>query len=144
MLLYSNMHHSCGAARGEPRCTGHAQDIDSSVSLLNQPGMPKSASRRFQCSGMVFWQINAHDRELKKTCADRQGRLKCRRNPRHWSEPETFDPDRFQSNVTSARHPFAFQAFSSGPRNCIGKVRTDIWAGRATCSAHVSRCILLA
>lgn len=31
------------------------------------------------------------------------------RNPRHWPEPESFDPRRFEAAAVSARHPFAFQ-----------------------------------
>jgi len=43
------------------------------------------------------------------------------RNQKHWPKPETFDPSRFEAAVVSERHPYAFQAFSAGPRNCIGK-----------------------
>jgi cytochrome P450 len=31
------------------------------------------------------------------------------RNPRHWPDPERFDPRRFEAAAVSARHPFAFQ-----------------------------------
>ena len=44
------------------------------------------------------------------------------RNPRHWEEPvEQFTPDRFLPDAVASRHPFAYQAFSGGPRDCIGK-----------------------
>ena len=43
-------------------------------------------------------------------------------NPRHWKNPEEFNPDRFlDEEEESSRHPLAFYSFSSGNRTCPGK-----------------------
>lgn len=42
------------------------------------------------------------------------------RDPEQFPDPEKFDPERFQPDRKNERHPFAYVAFSAGPRNCIG------------------------
>jgi enediyne biosynthesis protein E7 len=43
------------------------------------------------------------------------------RDPRHWSEPDEFRPERFGGGADSAAHRFAFIPFSAGPRHCVGE-----------------------
>lgn len=42
------------------------------------------------------------------------------RNELIFSNPLEYQPERFQKEESSGRHPFAFVPFSAGPRNCIG------------------------
>jgi cytochrome P450 len=42
------------------------------------------------------------------------------RHPRHWSNPEGFDPDRFLPESSASRPKYAYLPFGGGPRTCIG------------------------
>jgi len=43
------------------------------------------------------------------------------RHPAHWSEPERFDPERFNEAADAERDRFAYIPFGVGPRHCIGE-----------------------
>ncbi len=43
------------------------------------------------------------------------------RHPDFWSDPETFNPERFAGADAEERHKFAYIPFSVGPRHCIGE-----------------------
>ncbi len=44
------------------------------------------------------------------------------RSPKHWDNPEGFDPTRFEPRAKEARHKYAYMPFGGGPRTCIGNV----------------------
>lgn len=42
-------------------------------------------------------------------------------DPRFYSDPEKFDPDRWAGNSGASRPRLAYAPFSAGPRQCIGE-----------------------
>ena len=48
--------------------------------------------------------------------------LVVHRDPRHWTRPNTFDPERFSNDrAEHKRHPHAFAPFGGGRHLCVGK-----------------------
>jgi cytochrome P450 len=51
------------------------------------------------------------------------------RDPKYWSDPADFRPERFQlGNTTEKQPPFTYLPFGGGPRNCIGAAFAQIEA----------------
>ncbi|KAF5879975.1 cytochrome P450 3A30-like, partial [Clarias magur] len=42
------------------------------------------------------------------------------RNPEYWTDPDTFNPERFTQENKQSIEPCAYMPFGLGPRNCIG------------------------
>ena len=48
-------------------------------------------------------------------------------DPKYYPQPDKFNPDRFDDENKSSRHPNTYLPFGEGPRNCIGIKNTHIF-----------------
>jgi len=48
------------------------------------------------------------------------------RHPRDWSQPERFDPERFNSDTAAPPAPFSYLPFGGGPRFCLGAAMAQV------------------
>ncbi|CAH1635308.1 unnamed protein product [Spodoptera littoralis] len=49
------------------------------------------------------------------------GTYKVHRSPKHYKDPDTFNPDNFLPENMSNRHYYSYIPFSAGPRSCVGR-----------------------
>ncbi|XP_046734965.1 uncharacterized protein LOC124404676 [Diprion similis] len=85
----------------------------------------KETIRLFPVGPMTLRELTA-DLEFE-TCTAPKGCtlalmvFETHRDPKYWTEPEKFNPDRFTPENSIDRHPYAYVPFSSGIRSCIGR-----------------------
>ncbi|CAG5134780.1 unnamed protein product [Candidula unifasciata] len=58
--------------------------------------------------------------KIPKGCAVQIPTGLIMKDPKHWVDPEKFDPDRFSPENKANRDPLAFMPFGYGPRTCLG------------------------
>jgi cytochrome P450 len=80
---------------------------------------------RFYPAGPVFGRLLTEDVKIGKHLLPAGTTIavltnQIHRNAKYYDEPDTFKPERFLPENSVGRHPYAYLAFSGGPRNCIG------------------------
>jgi len=67
------------------------------------------------------YHVPGSDLKLEKDCTINIPVSGLHYDPQYFSDPETFNPDRFNEDNKHNIQPFTYMPFGSGPRHCIGK-----------------------
>lgn len=115
---YNEIVHECG-----PDATYFDTNLISKLSYIEC--IIKESMRLFPIAS-VLARVTAADVKLNTHTIPKGTNLvmiidKTHRNPTFWgTNANQFDPERFSTENSDNRHPYAFLPFSSGPKNCIG------------------------
>lgn len=98
---------------------------------LNYTGLVMKETLRLHPSVPAFTRVMKKDDELgghqiPAGTLINVGVYALHHSPKHWNDPENFDPERFLSqkddNDTGCSTRYAYIPFSLGPRHCIGQM----------------------
>ncbi|XP_017778219.1 PREDICTED: cytochrome P450 4C1-like [Nicrophorus vespilloides] len=84
----------------------------------------KETMRLFPIGPFILRQVSEDLPLANKVLPKGSGVVLCiyslHRSPEYYKDPLEFKPERFNPEESSKRHPYAYLAFSGGPRNCAG------------------------
>jgi len=66
------------------------------------------------------YKIPGHDVILKKDSSVWINAMSLHFDPKHYANPNVFDPEHFSKEARAKRNPYAYLPFGQGPRGCIG------------------------
>lgn len=105
----------------------HSGALDyETIKKLNYTGQVVSETLRLYPPGLLFVTRQAkedfdfHGINFRAGTCFMVSTYHLHRDPRFWSSPEVFDPDRFSQENEPSLKKLAFAAFGIGPRNCVG------------------------
>ncbi|OXA62685.1 Cytochrome P450 4C1 [Folsomia candida] len=102
------------------------------------PLVSRNAQEDIHLSAVMSLIVNVYDGEIIPKGAQVMVFIReILQDPKHYPDPDVFNPDRFLPEECAARHPYAYIPFSAGPRNCIGMKYA--WIQMKTCLAHILR-----
>nr|CAH7754535.1 unnamed protein product [Callosobruchus chinensis] len=97
------------------------------------PGTPRVCTKRYQIPGTDIF-IEEGTRVNIPIHA-------IHRDPEFYPDPDKFDPERFNDENKSKRHPYAFMPFGEGPRICIG-ARFGLLQAKVGLTAIISKFVV--